>query len=105
MLGKTDYKKYDLNDWMRQFASEQKAISRDQLYALIQHPVTDFLTLGSSFIYSISDNSLVIVPTMNYSLFENVDIMAYLNANLGKQGTAYSKEAGSGGMMRARVYF
>ncbi|MFC2084831.1 hypothetical protein ACFLS9_07220 [Bacteroidota bacterium] len=105
MLGKTDYNKYDLNDWMRLFASEKKAISRDQLYILVQHPVTDFITLGSSFIYSISDNSFAIVPTFNYSFSENVDIMAYLNTNIGKDGTAYSKQSGDGGIIRARVYF
>lgn len=104
-LGKSDYRKYDLNDWMRQFSSEQKAISRDQMYGLIQHPVTDFLTLGTSFIYSISDNSMAIVPTLNYSFFENMDIMAYLNTNIGKEGTAYSKKSGNGGIIRARMYF
>ena len=74
MLGKTDYKNYDLNDWMRSYASEQKAIARDQVYTLVQHPVSDFVTLGSSFIYCISDNSLAIVPTINYSFSENMDI-------------------------------
>jgi len=105
MLGKTDYKQYDLNDWMRQFTSEQKAISRDQLYILAQHPVTDFLTLGSSVIYSISDQSVAVVPTLSYSFFENMDIMAYLNTNIGQEGKAYSKDSGNGGIIRARVYF
>lgn len=105
MLGKTNYKDYDLNDWMRQFASEQKAISRDQLYTLVQHPVTDFITFGSSIIFSISDKSIAIVPTLNYSFSDNVDIMAYLNTNFGEEGAAYSKDSGSGGMIRARIYF
>ena len=104
-LGKSDYRKYDLNDWMRQFTGEQKAVSQDHLYALMQHPVTDFITLGSSFIYSISDNSLAIVPMLNYSLSENVDILAYLNTNTGKAGTAYGTNSGNGGLIRARIYF
>jgi hypothetical protein len=33
-LGKTDYREYNLNDWMRMMATEQKAISRDQVYVL-----------------------------------------------------------------------
>ena len=105
MLGKSDYKKYTLNDWMRSYASEQKAVARDQVYALIQHPVTDLITLGSSFIYSISDNSMAIVPTLNYSFSENMDIMAYLNTNTGKDGTVFSRKSGDGGIIRARVYF
>jgi len=105
MLGKTDYKKYDLNDWMRSYASEQKAVARDQVYALVQHPVSDFVTLGSSFIYSISDNSLAIVPAVNYSFSENMDITAYLNTNIGKEGTVFSRNSGDGGIVRARIYF
>jgi len=104
-LGRTDYEQYNLNDWMRLFANEQKAISRDQIYGFIQHPVTDFLNLGISSIHSISDNSLALVPTLNYSLSENMDVMAYLNFNFGKEGTAYSKLSGNGGLLRARVYF
>ncbi len=104
-LGKTDYKKYTLNDWMRLFAAEQKTVSRDQIYVFIQHPVTDFLSLGFSSICSISDGSLAVVPTLNYSLSENVDIMAYLNFNVGKEGKAYAKSLGNGGLLRARVYF
>ncbi len=104
-LGKTDYKNYDLNDWMRLFAMEQKAISRDQVYSFIQHPITDFIQLGLSSIYSISDNSLAIVPTLNYSFSQNMEILAYLNFNFGKDGTAYSKLQGNGGLVRARIYW
>lgn len=104
-LGKTGYAEYDLNDWMRLFANEQKTISRDQIYGFIRHPATDLLSLKLSSIYSISDNSLAFVPTLNYSLSENVEVMAYLNFNLGKEGTAYSKLSGNGGLLRARVYF
>ncbi len=104
-LGKTDYKQYDLNDWMRQFTAEQKTISRDQIYGFIKHPLTDFIDLGASCICSISDGSLALIPTLNYSFTENVDLMAYLNFGLGKQGTAYSETSGNGGLLRARVYF
>lgn len=104
-MGKSDYHQYTLNDWMRMLAQEQKAIARDQLYVFIQHPVGDFLYLGLSSIYSLSDNSLALVPTLNYSLSENVEIIAYLNFLTGKEGTAYAKTLGSGGMFRIRVYF
>jgi len=104
-LGKTDYEDYDINDWMRQFFAEQKSISRDQIYVLIQHPVTDFLGLGSSGIFSISDKSLALVPTINYSFSENIDIMAYINYNFGREGKVFAKNIGNGGLLRARVYF
>jgi len=104
-LGKKDKNQYDLNDWMRQFASEQKTISRDQVYCFIQHPVTDFINIGSSVIYNISDGSLALVPTLSYSLSENLDLMAYINYNFGEKGTAFDTNAGNGGLIRARVYF
>ena len=104
-LGKTDYKQYILNDWMRLLAAEQKAISRDQLYGFIQHPVTDLMYLGLSTIFSISDKSLALVPMLNYNIFENVELLAYLNFYLGKEGTAYASNMGNGGLVRARFYF
>jgi hypothetical protein len=104
-LGKTDDQDYTLNDWMRVFAAEQKTISRDQVYLFIQHPVTDLIHLGLQSIYSISDHSMALVPVLNYSLSENIDIMAYLNLNIGKEGTVFSKKMGNGGMLRARIYF
>jgi len=104
-LGKTDYEDYTLNDWMRLMAMEQKALSRDQVYVFFQHPVTDLLTAGISSIYSISDNSLAFIPTLNYSLSDNVDIFAYLNLNFGAEGKAFAKNLGNGGLLRIRVYF
>lgn len=104
-LCSSDFTQYTLNDWMRYFAAEQKAVSRDQVYTLVQHPITDFMDLGLMSIVSISDGSLALVPTFNWSFSENLDIMAYANVNFGKEGTAYSKITGSGGLLRARVYF
>ena len=104
-LGKTDYEQYNLNDWMRLITMEQKAISRDQVYVLIQHPATDLLNAGLSTIYSISDNSFALVPTLSYSFSDNVDIFAYLNLNFGKEGRVFSKNMGNGGLIRVRVYF
>jgi len=104
-LGKTQHEDYTLNDWMRLMATEQKAISRDQVYVFIQHPVTDLLTAGISSIYNISDDSLALIPTLNYSLSDNVDIFAYLNLNFGAEGKAFAKNLGNGGLIRIRVYF
>jgi hypothetical protein len=90
---------------MRYIAAEQKAITRDQIYGLVQHPITDFIDLGLSGILSFSDGSFAIIPTMNWSLFESVDVMAYLNFNFGMDGTVFSKLSGDGGLIRARIYF
>ncbi len=104
-LGKTNYEDYNLNDWMRMMAMEQKAISQDQVYVFIQHPATELLTAGISSIYSISDNSFALVPTLSYSLSDNVDIFAYFNFNFGQEGKVFTKNLGNGGLIRVRVYF
>ncbi len=104
-LGKTAYMDYNLNDWMRLLAMEQKSITRDQLYVFIQHPATDLLNVGLSTIYSLSDKSMVLVPTLSYSFSDNVEIFAYLNLNTGREGKVFSKEMGNGGLIRVRVYF
>jgi hypothetical protein len=104
-LGKTDFTEYTLNDWMRVLAMEQKSITRDQLYAFITHPVSDLMSLGVSTIYSISDGSLALVPTLNYSLSDNVELFAYLNFNFGEEGKVFSQKMGNGGLIRVRVYF
>jgi hypothetical protein len=104
-LGKNSYRDYTINDWMRNFAQEQKAVSRDQVYFLIRHPATDLMTVGLSSIYSLSDHSLSLVPTVMYSFSQNVDIYAYLNWNTGKEGKFFAKTMGNGGFVRVRVYF
>jgi hypothetical protein len=104
-LGKSDYEDYDINDWMRFLAAEQKAICRDQAYIFAQHPATDLLDVGLQTIYCFSDNSIAFVPTLIYSLSDNVDVYAYLNFNLGKEGTVYGKNMGNGGLIRVRAYF
>jgi hypothetical protein len=104
-LGKSDYKDYDINDWMRFLATEKKAICRDQAYIFVQHPVTDLLNIGLQTVCCISDNSVAFVPTLVYSLSDNVEVYAYLNFNLGKESTFYGKNMGNGGLIRLRAYF
>lgn len=104
-LAKEDYREYTINDWMRSFNSELKTVTRDQIYGIIQHPVSDYIKMGLSSIFSISDKSLALIPTMNYSFSSDLEFIVYLNFNLGKDGTAFSKLQGNGGLVRARVYF
>lgn len=104
-FGKSNYEDYDLNDWMRLFTAEQKAISRDQIYTLIQHPATDLMTIGLSSFISISDSSFTLAPVLNYSLSDNAEIIAYLNFSFGREGKISGKNMGNGGMIRLRIYF
>jgi len=104
-LAKSTHEEYDLNDWMRFFNGEAKTLTSDQLYALLQYPLTDMLTVGSSAIVSLSDGSAAIIPMLQYSLFQNVQLSAMGNIYIGEEGSAYSSSLGNGGFIRASVYF
>ncbi len=104
-LADSDAEDYDLNDWMRFFAGETKTIASDQVYGFLQCPISDMLTVGSSFIVSVSDGSAAIVPAIQYSLFQNIELTLMGNIYIGDQGTAYSSSLGNGGLLRASIYF
>jgi len=102
---KSESREYDLNDWMHLFTGETKTISRDQIYSFTRYSVTDLLSIGGSIIVSVSDKSTALVPTISYSLFENIDLTLISNFYTGKEGTAFSSSLGNGGFLRACVYF
>jgi hypothetical protein len=104
-LAESDHDNYDLNDWMRFFTGETKTIARDQIYGLINYPLTDMLSLGTSVILEISGWSVALVPMVQYSLFQNVELTLMGNFYIGEEGTAYSSTVGSGAFIRASVYF
>lgn len=103
--GKDDYKKYDLNDWIRYIFAETKTISQDQFYFYADHPTTDLLKTGCSIIFNLNDESIAVVPSIVYNIFENVDLTFFGNFYFGRSGTTYASNMGNGGIARARVYF
>ena len=96
---------YDLNDWMRFITGETKTIAQDQMYGRIHYPLTDLLLIGGSVLFCITDQSAAFVPMVYYSLFENVELTGMLNVYVGEEGKNYSSQLGSGGFVRANVYF
>ena len=104
-LGRSNKNQYTLNDWMRFLSAEQKTMARAQLYVMAQFPVTDVMKAGLSAIAILSDGSTAFLPTLNWTLLENVELTAYGNVYVGHEEAAYHPGLGSGGMVRVRVYF
>ena len=104
-LGKSDYKKYDINDWMRYFYSEIKAVCAEQLFTFISYPAADLLTVGGSVICCLNDGSFALVPQLIYNFEENIDITLFGNFYIGSEGKSFSSDLGSGGLLRFRYYF
>jgi len=103
--GKIDYHKYSLNDWMSYLYAETKTLAQDQLYFYTYYPLTDLLTIGGSSVWSISDESLSFIPTLEYSMKNNLTLTFFGSIYTGKEGVMYSKDLGQGGMLRLRAYF
>lgn len=104
-LGKAGFRDYDLNDWMRYFTAAQKTVTRDQIYGLVRHPVSDLADLGLFGVVGLNDGSLTLAPTLQASLSDDVEVFAYLNVNIGRKGTAFGSNQGQGALLRARIYF
>ena len=104
-FAKNDFHNYGLNDWFQLLLAETKTITQDQIYLLIKHPLSDLIDLYCSSIYSFSDESYALVPMLTYNVFENVDLTVIGNYYFGKEGTAYAKNLGNGGIIRLRTYF
>ncbi len=104
-LCSADKNNYTLNDWIRFYTGEQKAVGRDQLYLFIQHPASDLINIGLSSIICLNDRSFMLLPSISYNIFENVELTGYANIYLGEDKTVFRKDMGSGGLLRMRYYF
>ncbi len=100
-----DPKDYGLNHWLRNLGGETLALGRNQAYMHLNYPLGELTTLGLSGIYSVSDESVALVPQLNHSPYQDVELTLYGNAGLGKAGTAYSSKLGRGGVVRLRAYY
>jgi hypothetical protein len=103
--GRPDYGEYDVNDWMRYFTARSKTISRDNLYLYLNYPLTDLLELSNSFVLSLSDGSLALVPGLHSTLFQNLELDCFVTINTGREGRAYTRGAGTTSTFRLRAYF
>ncbi|MFC1492493.1 hypothetical protein ACFL6O_00920 [candidate division KSB1 bacterium] len=103
--GKSDHKNYDLNDWIRNFYAETRALSRDQWYSYLSYSATDLLNIGASAITSLNDGSLAIIPMAIYNFDDNLDLTFFGNFYIGTDGKTYSSYLGNGLLIRARYYF
>lgn len=104
-LAKGKSEEYDINSWMKYLSGETKALSKDNMYLFSSYPATDLLNIGLTILFSISDGSSALVPTIEYSFAENWYLEIYGGFNLGSAGTVYSDELANGLLVRVTRYF
>ncbi|KPJ60821.1 MAG: hypothetical protein AMJ46_05005 [Latescibacteria bacterium DG_63] len=103
--GKKQHDDYSLDDWMRYLTAETRTLGRSQFYSYTVYPLTDLLTVGGSFVYCTSDNSLLVIPTCAYSISGNVTLTFFGSIYSGREGAMYSRDMGKGGIVRLRAHF
>ena len=103
--GNDDCNEYSLNDWMRYFTDEAKTLARDQVYFYSFYPITDLTNVGGSVVYAVSDNSTLLIPTLEYSISDDVVLTLFGSVYTGKEGAMYSNDMGNGAIIRLRAYF
>jgi hypothetical protein len=96
---------YDFNDWLRYLSAEIKSLSRHQVYGYTLYPLTDLLNVGGSIIYGISDRSSLIIPTIEYSIDDNIMLTCFGSVYTGRDGSISSHNMGPGGLIRLKAYF
>ncbi len=96
---------YSLGDWIGYLTGEAKTLSRDQVYAYTLYPLTDLVNIGGSVIVSANDGGALIVPTWDYSISDETTLSFFGSIYTGDAGDMYSRDLGSGGMIRLRAYF
>jgi len=104
-LAKSDWKKYSLTDWMRYVNGEILTVSKNQIYVYASYPATDLIDMSLSSIVSLSDKSAGFVVMLRYSLFENLMLNVISQLYTGKNGTAFGKNLGDGGLVRLRLFY
>ncbi|ACF12625.1 hypothetical protein Ctha_0154 [Chloroherpeton thalassium ATCC 35110] len=104
-LAKSNWQSYTLTDWIRYLNGELLTVTKNQAYVFLSYPLTDLLTASLSNILSLSDKSAGFVSSVRYSLFENLMLTVIGQIYTGREGTAYGKNFGDGGLVRLRLFY
>jgi hypothetical protein len=96
---------YTLSDWMGYLSGTTRSLGQHQIYFYIDHPAMDVMNAGASVVYCITDESVVIVPQIMYSIFQDVELSVFGNLYIGGSGSTFNPDLGPGGLARLRVYF
>lgn len=102
---KSDYKELNLNDWLRYLTADIKTITRDNMYLYLDYPLTDLIHVNNSVVGSLNDYSLALIPGVNYSFQENIELQLFITLSLGEDLKSYTNEQGQSGLLRMRIYF
>ncbi|MEE9167965.1 MAG: hypothetical protein V3U24_10975 [Candidatus Neomarinimicrobiota bacterium] len=93
-----------LEDYLSYFSGEAHSLMQDYVFLFVNHPVTDLLTLGMFGIANLNDESAVINPQLEYSLFEDVVLSLLLSTSRGHDDSEFGVQDW-GVRLRVRAYF
>jgi len=103
--GKSDYKDYNINDWMLYTGPYGENLGQHYIYAGSRLPIGNYLNFSTFLLYNVSDNSGMLYPWLDYSLGNNTEIMGTVYIPFGESINTEFAGYGLGGMARIRIYF
>ena len=103
--GYSDNSDYDLDGWISFLSGEVSSLSADNMYLYCSYPWNDLTILGMAVAASISDGSMVFIPTVEYSLLNDIYLEIFGAVNTGDEGTLFSRELGNGVLVKLTWYF
>ena len=102
---KRDNELYNLNDWMRFLFGETKTITRDSFYLYMSYPATDLITVGCGSLMSLNDWSTQVIPSITYSMIENIELKLFVNFSVGGKNTGFGESLGNSVTAKVRIFF
>jgi hypothetical protein len=95
---------YPAQAWLERLSGNRLSVGRTNIFGMISRAFGQFWTIGVSAIGNPGDASFVIVPSVAYSLGDNVDLLFNGVWYAGNTGDEYGFDQ-TGGFLRGRIYF
>ena len=93
-----------MGDYFSYLSGQSHSLMQDYLFLLLNHPLTDLLSGGLFGIVNFNDNSAIVSPMIDYSLFENVNLNLLFSKAWGDADSEFGLQD-FGVRIRMRTYF
>lgn len=94
----------DFWDYAYYFTGETHSLLQNYMFGFIQHPISDFVSLGILTIANLDDESAVFSPQLDWNLVQNGTLSIWYSTAIGEKDTEFGLQE-SGVRIRLRIYY